>query len=253
MLDGRRILVVEDDEAERMLISLHLQRQGCRIFHAQDGLDGIHKARLMAPDAILMDLDMPRCDGFAACRVLREDPSTANVPVIFLSAYQEPEQRVQGLLAGAVDYIGKPFNFDEVQLRLAVHLRRGVTPPARPINEANNGAADADPAHLYNILFHSARVHLLKSLAQAPDLQELAALVGTNTKRLNEAFRYCAGTTVFEYLREERMKEAWQLLRHTSMPVGEVARRVGFSGSANFATAFKERYGTNPSRVRQEA
>lgn len=241
-----------------MLISTYLQQQGCRIYYAHDGIDGIHKARLLVPDLVLMDLNMPRCNGRIACKMLHEDPLTSHVPVIFLSAYSEPEQRVQGLLAGAVDFIGKPFDFDEVRLRLAIHLQhRNQTPSGagtqcraevelpRPENSVT------DDSHLNEILFHGARIHLLSALADAPGIQELASLVGTNTKRLNQAFKYCTGITVFEYLREERMKEAGLLLQNTRLPISDIALRVGFTSSANFSTAFKERFGIPPSRYRR--
>jgi len=262
LLKGKRILVVEDEEAERMLISLYLQQQGCRLYHAHDGIDGINKAKLVVPDLILLDVDMPRCHGYAACRVLSEDPATHHIPVIFLSAFADPEHRVQGLMAGAVDFIGKPFNFDEIRLRLAVHLRNPgnhTTPQPQPGTGTDRDSTlspasvslDEGLNYLHQILFQSARVHLIKELAVTPELKELASQVGTNTKRLNEAFRHCAGTTVFEYLREERMKEARRLLQNTSMPISEIAAMVGYKSSANFATAFKDRFGVSPSHVRR--
>jgi len=258
VLRGKRILVIDDVEAERMLISTYLQQYGCRLYHAHDGVDGINKARLLVPDLILMDADMPQCDGYTACKALKGEPATAEVPVIFLSAYASPEKRIQGLLAGAVDYIGKPFDFDEVKLRLAIHLnnRAGVNNGAQP-EEAASAAVqpgadktESSEANLYRVLFHTVRVHLLRSLDNAPGIQELARLAGTNSKRLNAAFKHCVGMTVFEYLREERMKEACQLLQNTRLSISEIAGRVGFSSSANFATAFKERYGMTPSAFR---
>lgn len=252
MLTGKRVLVIDDAEAERMLISTYLQTQGCRLYHAQNGEDGIQKARLLGPDLILMDAEMPRCDGFAACRVLSEDPATAHVPIIFLSAYAEPEQRVRGLLAGAVDYIGKPFDFDEVRLRLSVHLRQRPEPTAPPPVHGDPGAGESHDANLHGLLFQGARVHLLKSLREPPGVHELAELIGTNAKRLNEAFRHCAGVTISEYLREERMKEASRLLRHTDASITEIAESIGFGSGANFSTAFKTRFGLTPKHYRHQ-
>lgn len=248
MTADQRILIVEDTETERTLISCYLQQQGYRLYHAHDGLDGIHKARLLVPDLILMDTDMPRCSGIDACKVLAQDERTRTVPIIFLSAYATPEQRIQGLLAGAADYIAKPFDFDEVRLRIAVHAR------PRPASGTTRVAAQdaaATAGHLDELLFHSARVHLLSQLADPPTITELARLAGTNEKRLNAAFRNQTGTTVFGYLREERMKEAHNLLRHTHYPVTDVAEHTGFSSCANFSTAFRARFGVTPSRFRQ--
>lgn len=252
VLRGKRVLVIDDSQLERELISTYLQQQGCRLYQAHDGIDGIHKARLIIPDLILMDADMPRCDGYAACKVLTQDPTTAQVPIIFLSAFSAPEQRVQGLVSGAVDYIGKPFDFDEVRLRSCIHMRcsSAAEPGKDRVPERVDAASGA--ASLDSILFYSARIHLLKSLAETPGIQELASQVGTNSKRLNMAFRTCVGMTVFEYLREERMKEAQQLLRNTSRPISDIACSVGFSSNANFSTAFKERFGATPSQFRRE-
>ncbi|UTD56602.1 response regulator transcription factor [Halomonas sp. MS1] len=252
-LAGKKILVVDDAEADRMLISSYLLHQGCRVFHAQDGIDGIHKARLLLPDLILMDVEMPECDGYAACKVLANDPFTENVPVIFLSAYSEPEKRVQGLLVGAVDYIHKPYLFDEVKLRMAIHLRNRVPQKASAYNDLDEVGLDSEQANpINNILYHSARVHLLNSLSDAPSLQELARLVGTNAKRLNAAFKEMVGMTVYEYLREIRMNEARELLSNTHLSVSAIAAHVGFSSSANFSTAFKEKFGTSPMKFKNQ-
>lgn len=257
MIQGKRILIVDDSEAERMLISTYLQDQGVQIYQALDGIDGIHKARLLVPDLILMDLDLPRCDGLAACKMLQLEPATKHVPVIFLSAYSDPEQRVQGLLAGAVDFIGKPFHFDEVKLRMAVHLDRSEATPIIAESDESQHQGLSQPSaeqtsHLHEILFHSARIHLLKSLADPPSIRQLAKEVGTSSKRLTQAFKHCAGLTVKEYLREQRMKEARKLLTQSSIPIREVALAIGFTSSANFSTAFKARFAITPSRFRRQ-
>ncbi|WP_144822186.1 response regulator transcription factor [Marinobacter piscensis] len=248
-LTHRRILIVDDEEADRMLLSAYLQRYNCRLFYAVDGLEGIEKARALNPDLILMDSDMPRCSGVDACRIITQDPNTSNTPVVFISGLTWPEQRIRGLLAGAVDYINKPFDFDEVKLRLAIHLRNRTAMPER-----DEGQAHAAPSvkNRHFIVFHSARTHLLKSLSVTPPMQELEKLTGTNSKHLNSAFRACAGVTVYQYLREERMKEARSLLQQTQLAVQDIALQVGFRDSANFATAFKERFGLTPRDFRQQ-
>lgn len=236
-LKGRRILVVDDNDAERMLIATYLQQQGCRIYLAENGIDGIEKARVLRPELILMDTRMPDCDGLNACRLLKGDPSTQAIPIIFLSAYSAVEQRVHGLRCGAVDYVSKPFNYDELRLRLTVHLpRRGSTQAPSPTKtEATETQAGRPATSLDTLLFQAARVHLLKSFIDPPDLESLAQLVGTNRKRLSAAFRACVGLSVFDYLREERMKEAQHLLRSTALTVESIGLQLGFTSGANFS------------------
>lgn len=260
VLVGRRLLVVDDNEEERLLLAHFLQQEGCRVYLAQDGHDALKKAVLAQPDLILMDVSMPICDGLTACRALKADARTRHIPVIFLTGSAFPQDRVSGLMAGAVDYVTKPFLFDEVRLRLIVHLKsqRAAHPEAdasgsdNPVQEsAAESEADArGTTTLQAVLFQSARKHLLMDLSVTPDLASLAAKVGTNTKRLNEAFRKCSGVTVFEFLREERMREAAELLRDTALEIQTIALSLGFSNGANFATAFRERFGLSPREYR---
>lgn len=241
-----RVLVVDDMAEDRQLLCDFLRQHGYRLYVGVDGKEAYEKALVVQPDLILMDVYMPGCDGFAACRRLQADPRTAGIPVVFLTAANDLEDRVQGLTLGAVDYIGKPFDFEEVRLRLRVHLREPVVPPSSAPKEGG-------PASLDEVLFAAARTHLLQELYLTPSLAELAKAVGTNGKRLTEAFRRCAGTTVFDFLREERLKEGRRLLADTPLEIQSIAVQLGYNSPANFATAFRERFGLTPSDYRRQA
>lgn len=252
---GQRILVVDDAEDERKLLANYLQQQGCRVYLARDGIDGVSKAQAVQPHLILMDVRMPVCDGVSACQALKRHPNTQDIPVIFLTGAAAPGERVQGLLVGAIDYITKPFNFEEVRLRLSIHLRPLAAAEPAPMASASPATDPPTPAQaasrLDRIVFESARLHLLKDLGAVPDLHSLAAAVGTNARRLNDAFKHCVGSTVFEYLREERMKEAAQLLGETVLEIQDIASELGFTSGSNFAAAFRDRFGMSPRAFRQ--
>lgn len=248
-LSHKRILIIDDDEADRALLGAYLTHFKTKLFYANDGLEGIEQARRYQPDIILMDSQMPNCDGRKACKVITQDPRTRHIPVIFISALSSSDQRVTGLLAGAVDYINKPIDFNEVKLRLLIHLRNTNTSPSKI--ETNPERTTRSTSSLYSILFHTARSHLLKSLDSTPLMSDLEKLTGSNRKLLNEAFKKHAGMTVYENLREERMKEAKNLLQRTQLTVQDIAAQVGFSNAANFTTAFKERFGMSPRKFRQ--
>lgn len=247
-LNALRVLVVDDNANDRMLLADFLGQQGCRIYVASDGLDGFRKAQLVHPDLILMDVVMPVCDGLTACRQLKAAPATRDIPLIFLSASTRPSERVAGLAAGAIDYISKPFDFEEVRLRLRVHLGHHAIGAERTTDEAPllDTATSLDAS-----LFRSARAVLRANLGQTPDLATLAQAVGTNSRRLTLAFRRCMGVKVADYVREERLLEARRLLMDTALDVRTIAETVGYSSGANFATAFRERYGVSPSALRQ--
>jgi CheY-like chemotaxis protein len=244
-------LLVDDVRVDRMLLMGFLEKQHCRVYIAEDGQDAYRKAQIVRPDLILMDIRMPVCDGITACHLLKGNPATRDIPVIFLTAAASPADRVAGLSAGAVDYISKPFDFEEVRLRLCIHLKsRPDIPPAAPVAEAEQPASTT--RKLDHILFHTTREILLNNLSVTPELEALAKTVNTNTRRLNAAFKHCTGATVFDFLREERMKEARRLLSETTLEIQAVAGALGFGSAANFSTAFRERFGLTPSRFRQE-
>lgn len=247
-----RILVVEDREEDRQLLVDYLRSLGHRLYAADNGRDGFELARALQPDLIIMDVSMPVCDGFACCRLLKAAPSTAGIPVIFLSAAVLPEERVQGLTEGAVDYINKPFNFDEVRLRVSIHLvaSRSTQEP-EPAADPDRGIAVPTDRSVEAAVFRAAQRRLLNDLADVPDLEGLARAVGTNTKRLNDAFRKYAGTTVFDYLRELRMREARRLLAETDLEIQTIASDLGYKNPANFSTAFRERFSVSPRQFRK--
>lgn len=250
-LAGQRILVVDDAEEDRMLLSDFLLRHGARLYVARDGQDGYRKAQTVRPDLILMDIRMPVYDGLTSCRLLKANSSTRNIPLIFLSAAASTEEKVNGLSVGAVDYITKPFDFEEVRLRLCVHLRSLLHTELPPAATVGSFGQQAGSSTFDTVLFQAARRLMLDKLDQPLSLNALASAVGTNARRLSSAFKHCAGVTVFDFLREERMKEARRLLSESTLDIGAIALALGYSNTANFSTAFRERFGMPPSQFRR--
>jgi CheY-like chemotaxis protein len=253
-LRGLRVMLVDDNLEDRMLLMDFLGQLGCRVYIANDGDDGYRKVQTVLPDLILMDITMPVCDGLTACRLLKANLATRAIPLIFLTVSALPRERVEGLLAGAVDYITKPFDFEEVRLRLSIHLKVNLDMHGG-INDSDSASEHVDLNAAANtldtVLFRATRKLLLSQLDETPDLTGLARAVGTNARRLNLAFKRCVGVTVFDFLREERMKEAQRLLCETTLDMQAIARALGYGGGNNFATAFRERFGLSPSSLRQ--
>jgi len=128
------ILVVDDDHAVRDSLARSLHYVGYEVSTAVDGVDALAKLSAMRPDAVIMDVMMPRLDGLETTRSLRA--SGNDVPILVLTAREAVGDRVDGLDAGADDYMAKPFSFEELQARL-----RALTRRARP---AGNGVAGAE-------------------------------------------------------------------------------------------------------------
>jgi two-component system cell cycle response regulator len=105
-----RVLVVDDNEANRKLLQDKLKNEYFHVITAVDGEDAIEKARAEEPDVILMDVMMPKLDGVEACRQLKLDPRTEHIPIVLVTALNEREDRLRGLGAGADDFLNKPVN-----------------------------------------------------------------------------------------------------------------------------------------------
>lgn len=119
-----RILIVEDERDIADLIAFNLQRAGYEVIKAYDGIEGTEVALRELPDLILLDLMLPGRDGYSVFRELRRDLRTVNTPVIMLTARAQTEDRIQGLEAGADDYLTKPFSPKELMLRVQAVLKR---------------------------------------------------------------------------------------------------------------------------------
>ena len=111
---GRRVLVVDDDAVIRQLISVNLELEGFDVHTAVDGEDAIEKVRELRPDVVTLDIMMPRLDGWGTAARLRDDPDTAYVKVILLSARAQEADRRKGQGLGVDCYLTKPFDPDEL-------------------------------------------------------------------------------------------------------------------------------------------
>jgi len=116
------ILIVDDNPVNLRVMIQHLAEEGYETRIAQDGQEALDQLKLSQPDIILLDIMMPGMDGFEACKRIKEIPSAQNIPIIFMTALTETENKVKGLKLGAVDYITKPFQHEEVLARINTHL-----------------------------------------------------------------------------------------------------------------------------------
>jgi PAS domain S-box-containing protein len=118
-----KILIVDDRPENIRLLAVALNRQGYTVESVDNSSTALSIARAIKPDLILLDIMMPVLDGYEVCKLLKKDPETAEIPVIFVSAVTNVMDKVKGFRAGAVDYITKPFQFDEVLARVEHQLK----------------------------------------------------------------------------------------------------------------------------------
>jgi len=129
-----RVLIVEDEPDIRALVVHHLKREGYQVSAASSGEEALRQVQAAPPDLVLLDLMMPAMDGLEVCRRLRQDPATAMLPIVMLTAKGDEVDRVLGLEIGADDYVVKPFSPKELLARVRAVLRRSrPAPGAAPL------------------------------------------------------------------------------------------------------------------------
>lgn len=128
----KKILVVDDERPIVDILKINLQKENYIVFEAYDGEDAVRKAEMINPDLILLDVMLPKLDGFSVCRKIREKSS---VPIIMLTAREEELDKVLGLELGADDYMTKPFSIRELMARIKANMRRAMPPTELPEGE----------------------------------------------------------------------------------------------------------------------
>lgn len=232
------VLIVEDMPDELRMLARVLGQAGARVLMAVQGGEALRLAQLMRPDVVLLDVQLPPPNGFAVCRALQAHPETFNIPVLFVSSMQGEQAKLEGFAAGGRDFMTKPVTGAELVARIDLHAKLGRR---LSVSQQDGGT----PRWLTLVL-----QRLQSSLAAPPDLETLAQDASTTVHRLKEAFRHQLNTTPAAFVREARLKEAAWQMNETSKSVAEVGAALGYSSPANFATAFRERFGTSPLQYR---
>jgi two-component system, OmpR family, alkaline phosphatase synthesis response regulator PhoP len=190
------ILIADDEESIAQLSKLYLAKEGYTIYTARDGQEALDTARRVKPDLVVLDLMMPRVDGWEVCRQLRKDPRLSGVAIVMLTARDDDVDKIVGLELGADDYLTKPFNPRELVARVKGILRRMQEAPD-PDAAIDVGDLRIDPAARevrhsgQPVSLRAQEFELLKALAQN------AGKVMTREALLTQAWGY-------DYLGESR-------------------------------------------------
>lgn len=133
-MEGKKILIVDDEKNIVDILKYNLKREGFTTVEAYDGEQAVNCAVAQKPDLILLDIMLPRMDGFTVCKKIRQ---SSNTPIIMLTAKEEEVDKVLGLELGADDYITKPFSPRELMARVKANLRRSAMDDTAATNSAN--------------------------------------------------------------------------------------------------------------------
>jgi two-component system sensor histidine kinase/response regulator len=205
------VMVVDDNLANLKLMGDMLGRQGYEVRLFPRGRMALASALQRPPDLILLDINMPEMDGYDVCRRLKADASLAPIPVVFLSALQETEDKVKGLRCGGVDYISKPFQLEEVQARVETQLK--IYALQRQLQVHNERLEEMVAARTRELVEAHARLTILDrakgdflSLISHEFRTPLNGLLGAGSLALDELPRTKENTELIEMFEGSRLR-----------------------------------------------
>lgn len=244
---GPKILIVEDNPDMLAFISEVLAGKYSILF-AQNGQEGLEKAREEGPDLIITDLMMPKLDGLEVCANLRGNELTSHIPIILLTAKDGRSNRIKGFQTGADDYLTKPFDHLELQARVGNLIEqrkrlRNLFKQKFSIDPEDVDIPSLDRQFLRKLV-EVVEDRYSDPLFGATEMQQMLALSKTNLHRKLTAL---TGLSAGQFIREYRLKKAASILGQNGANVTQTALSVGFSSLSYFAKCFRKRYGVNPS------
>jgi len=242
------VLVVEDNPDVTTYICSFLNHD-YRIVTAISGKDGWDKTLDKYPELIISDVMMPEMDGFELCEKLKSDENTSHIPVILVTAKADLNSRVEGLEYGADDYISKPFEARELQVRV-----KNLIEQRQRLKEKFSRAIEIKPGEIaatsMDEQFITRLMDIFEDHVSESDFstEDFAREVGMSRSNLHRKLQALTNQPTHEFLRTLRLKRAAHLLQKSAGTVAEVAYAVGFNNLSHFTKIFREQFGKPPSQ-----
>lgn len=248
---NKKILVIDDSDQIRWFLK-HVFNKEYNILEARNGQEGVEVALEEMPDLVLCDVMMPVKDGFDVCRELKNDPRTAQLPIVMLTAKVESEDVITGIEAGADDYITKPFDVEILQSKISSlmkkrdEMRHYFTANAADSSEKEGDSLPSNP--FMDAVIKNIEKHLDDSTFEA---KVLADSLNMSLPILYRKIKQYSDLSILELTRNIRLKKAAQLILTQQHSIQEVSELVGFNDTATFRKRFTEQYGVTPSQYGQ--
>lgn len=245
------MLIVEDHEELRNYIATGFKNE-YQVITASHAAEGFEKAISIVPDIIVTDWMMPGMSGAELCHRLKNTETTSHIPLIMLTAKANTEAKVEGLTVGADDYVTKPFEWPELQVRVSnqIKLRKMLQ---EKFSKESNLKKKQEGLPAGDKKFIDALYGLFEQRLDDSGLsvEQLAREVGMSRVQLHRKTKSITGHSVSDLLRDHRLTKAADLLRQKEGNVSEVAYQVGFDNLSYFAKAFRQKYQKTPSEYKQ--
>jgi len=248
--DRQVVLIVEDNQDVRLYIRDQLI-ENYVVMEAGNGKQGLEMAVETTPDLVISDIMMPEMDGREFCRLVKSNEKTSHIPVVLLTAKADQSDKLEGLSLGADDYLIKPFDTRELQVRVAnlIEQRRHLQERYRRSLHAF-APAEIDLESIDAAFLKKVREAVETNLEDETfSVVELGAAVNMSRSQLHRKLKALTGYAPNEVIRNMRLERAKAMLEKRAGNASEIAYMTGFNSPAYFAKCFKDYFGISPSEV----
>jgi DNA-binding response OmpR family regulator len=245
-LQSPLILIVEDNADMRQYIHDRLETN-YSILESENGESGCKIAVDKIPDLIISDVMMPKMDGFELCRKLKTDERTSHIPIILLTARVEIKDRIKGLETGADDYIAKPFDADELEVKI-----KNLITQRRKLRERFSRIESLTSKDIavssMDEKFLKRSIHIIEEHLTNPDFSvaQFSREIGMSRWQLNRKIRALTNHSVSQFICLIKLQRAIQFLVKNAGTVAEIAFSVGFSSPSYFNKCFRDHFKMSP-------
>jgi YesN/AraC family two-component response regulator len=248
------ILLLIEDNADVTTYIVGLLEKDYAVLTAPNGLAGIETAFDTIPDLIISDVMMPEKDGYEVCEILKNDERTSHIPIVLLTAKAEVSDRITGLRKGADAYLMKPFNKEELYVRLEklLELRRALQSRYANLSKGMASSREVAEPTLEDLFLQKLQKTVLENLDDAElGAVHLSRAVHLSTSQLYRKLNALTGEPPNAFIRKIRLQRAMELLTTTDLSISEIAYDVGFNDPNYFSRAFSKEFGKTPSEYRK--
>ena len=246
------VLIVEDNNDLRAFIKGILEGD-YHITEALDGIDGFEKAETSIPDLIVSDVMMPRMDGYELCKKLKTDEKTNHIPVILLTAKAAKENKLEGLETGADDYLIKPFDEEELRIRI-----KNLIAIREKLQHKFRHELKLKPTKIKVSSIHQKFLETLKEIVESNidnelfSVDDLGREAGMSRSQLHRKLKALTKQSASTFIRNYRLHRASELLLQEAGNITEIAFSVGFNSQTYFSSSFQDLFGCSPSEYKKQ-
>lgn len=243
-------LIIEDNQDVAYYLKTFLEKH-FQILSCQDGKEGVDRALEVLPDIIISDVMMPEMDGFQVCAILKEDERTSHIPIVLLTAKATSTDRITGLTEGADAYLVKPFEKEELLIRMKglMEIRRKLQKKySRSLISLGTKTVENREEFFLRKLENIILSHLEEEDFSG---NELAQELFISRSQLYRKIKALTGKSTSLYIRFVRLQKAKELLASNTLRISEVAYRVGFKSPVYFSQVYKDTFGESPTETRK--